>query len=84
MVEPLNKLELDRKWQRVQECKNTVLVICVPQLKVYLVDQVSLTEYEKPLQWDMGDKIQVVAYLMGDASVLGFGSVIWCQYHLVL
>ena len=42
-----------------------------------------LTEGVRPPRLQLRSMSQAVAYLMGEASILGFGSVMWSQRRLV-
>ena len=54
-----------------------------PHLKVYLLALVRLTEDQPPLRIKLRAQIQAVAYIMGDVSGLGFGTVLWGEGKLV-
>ena len=49
----------------------------VPHLKVYLLALARLNEDQAPLRRQLRAQIQAVAYIMGDVSGLGFGTVLW-------
>ena len=79
------KLEdMDGKWERLEEEYKTLLVRGVTQLRKDLEALKRLTEGEVPYRRRLRSMSQVVAYLMGDASLLGLGSVMWSQRMVVL
>ena len=80
----LNLAEMDGKWERVEEEGNNFLVRGVPFLRNYLEALKLLTEGEVYPRRCLRVMRQAVAYLMVDASGLGFGSVMWSQRRLVL
>ena len=55
----------------------------VPHLKVYLLALARLTEDQAPLRRQLRAQIQAVAYIMGDVSGLGFGTVLWGEGKFV-
>ena len=55
----------------------------VPRLKFYLLALGRITEYQSPPWRQLSLQRQAVAYLMVDASGLGFGLVLWSQEQLV-
>ena len=61
----------------------TILVMVFTQLKFDLLVLVRLTEYQAPPRRQLRAQRQAVDCLMGDASGLGFGSVLWGQGKLV-
>ena len=52
-------------------------------MKKYLKELKRLTEGKVPPRRRMRSMRQAVSYLVGDASGLGFGSVMWYQSRLV-
>ena len=79
------KLEdMDGKWERLEEEYKTLLVRGVTQLRKDLEALKRLTEGEVPYRRRLRSMSQVVAYLMGDASLLGLGLVMWSQRMVVL
>ena len=75
--------EVGGKWEGIDEAKKLILVLGVLQLKKYLLALIIRNEYQDPLQIQLRWQIQAVDYLMGDASGLGFGSVLWGQVKMV-
>ena len=59
------------------------MVMGVPCLKFYLLSLGRLTEDQTPPRRQLREQIPAVAYLMLDASGLGYGSVLWVQGKLV-
>ena len=53
------------------------------RMKFDLIALERLTEYQELLQIQLREQRQAVTYLMGYASGLGFGTVIWGQGKLV-
>ena len=60
-----------------------ILMMGVLRLKFDLLALGRLTEDQAPLQRQLRAQRQATTYLMGDASDLGFGSVLWVQEKLV-
>ena len=55
----------------------------VLRLKLYLLALGRLTDDQAPTRRQLRAQIQAVAYLMGYASGLGFGVVLWVQGEMV-
>ena len=68
----------------MEEREKMSLLKGVPTLKGYLEALGRLTNDRKPPRRKIRSKRQAVAYLMGDASGLGFGLILWVQTMLVL
>ena len=60
------------------------LVMGVLRLKGDLKASRHLTEEEKTPKLQLKEKMQTVAYIMGYARRLGFGSLVWYQRKIVL
>ena len=71
------------KWEKAEEEYKPLLVRSVHCLKIFLEALKHLTERELPPRRRLKAMRQAVAYLMGDASGLGFGLVMWYQSRLV-
>ena len=61
----------------MKEAYKPILVMKVPPLKFDLLALGRLTEDQTPQLRQLRSQRQAVAYLMGNASGLGFGSVLW-------
>ena len=81
--EKLKMAEVEGKWEGIEEADKPILVMGVPCLKFYLLVMGRLTEDQEPPWRQLMTQRQAVAYLMGYASGLGFGSVLWVQGKLV-
>ena len=73
-----------RKLHNMEVGDNTYLVKYLPRLRDDLKALNQLKEEENPPRRKLRSKRKAVDYLMGDASGLGFGSVIWSQRRLAL
>ena len=75
--------EVEGKWERMEEANKITLVMGVTRLIFYLLSLVELNEDQTPPWRQLREQRQAVAYLMGDASGLGFGLVLWGQGKIV-
>ena len=71
--------ELEGKYYEVEESENPKLLKRVPQLRNDLYALGRLMEALKSPKRQIRAGRQVVVYLMGDTSGLGFGSILWGQ-----
>ena len=67
----------------IEEADKTTLLMVVKHLKFYLLTLGILNEDQTQPQRKLKAQRQSSAYIMGDASGLGFGSVLWGQGKLV-
>ena len=67
------------KWEGMEEVNKPNMVIVVPRLRGYLLALVILKKDKVSLRKQLTVQRQVLAYLMGDASWVGFVSVLWGQ-----
>ena len=74
---------MDGKWDRAEEEDKPLIVRSVPRPKKDLEALKCLTEGKLPPMRQLRSMRQVVAYLMGDASGLGFEFFVWSQIRLV-
>ena len=74
---------MEGKWEAREEAGKPILVMGVPHLNVYLLALVRLTEDQAPICRQLRAQIQAVAYIMGDVSGLGFGTVLWGEGKFV-
>ena len=75
--------EVEGKWERIEYADKPTLVMGVPPLEFDLIALGRLTEDQTPPQRQLRAQRQADAYIMGDASGLGFGLVLWGQGKLV-
>ena len=74
--------DLEGKWDRTEEIDKTILVKGVPRMGDNLVVLGRLTHLINPPRRQLRAGRQAVDYLMDDASVLGFGLVLWGQRRI--
>ena len=79
----LKLAELEGKWDSAEEVNKPRLLKGVPHMRDDIVALGKLTEAENPPRIQLREGRQDVAYLMGDAIGIGFGSVLWEQGKLV-
>lgn len=77
--EKINMDKLEGKLLGIYEAYKLNLVMGVLQLKQDLIALGRLIKYQVPPQRQWRVQRQAVAYLIGDASGSGFGSVLWWQ-----
>ena len=75
--------EVEWKWEGIEESDKPILVMGVTRLKFYLLALGRLTEDQAQPRKKLRVQRQAVAYLIGYASGLGFGSVLLGQGKLV-
>ena len=73
----MNMAKLYGKWEGMEELNKPNLVIGVPRLRLYILALGMLTKGKVPPRRHLTMKRQALAYLMGDASGVGFGYVLW-------
>ena len=71
--------EVEGKWEMLEEAEKPTLVMGVTHLKFDLLALGKLTEDQAPPRRQLRDQRQYVSYIMGDASGLGIGLVLWGQ-----
>ena len=69
--------EIDRKWEGMEEFNKPMLMMAVLHLRGDLLTLGRLTKYKVPPRRPVRSQRHAMAYLMGDAGRLGFGSVLW-------
>ena len=79
----LNMADVEGKWQGIEDADKTILVMGVPRLKFDLIAMGILNEYQTVPQRKLREQRLAVTYIMGDASALRFGLVLWGQGKLV-
>ena len=75
--------EIDIKREGIKKLNNPKLFIEVPQLRGYLRSLGRLNEYQLPPWRKLRVQRQAVVYIMGNAIVLGFVSVLWGQGKII-
>ena len=75
---------MEDKWGWVEDLDTPIFVKIVPRLGYDLVALGRLTEAIKPPRRQIREGRQALAYLMSDASRLGFVSFMWGQRRLAL
>ena len=76
-------VEVEGEWEGIEEADQPTLVMGFPRMKYDLLALGRLNEDLILPQRQLRAQRQSVAYLMGDASGLGFGLVVWSQGKLV-
>ena len=82
--EELKIVEMEGKWYGVEESDNPKLIKRLPLLGNNLDALGRLTDAVKKPRRQLRAGRQAAAYLMGDASGTGFGSVLWGRGRLSL
>ena len=77
--EEVKMAKLYVKWGGVEEVNKPNMVIGVPRFRGYLLAIGGFTKETVPLRRQLTLQRQALAYLMGDASWVGFVSVLWGQ-----
>ena len=72
------------KWEGMEEVNKPNMVIVVPRLRGYLLALGSLKKEKVSLIKQLTVQRQVLVYCMGDASGVGFGTVLWGQGRMIL
>ena len=72
------------KWEGMAEVNKPNMVIVVPRLRGYLLALGILKKEKVSLRKQLTVQRQVLAYLMVDASWVGFVSVLWGQGIMIL
>ena len=67
----------------VEEVNKPNMVIGVPCLRLYILALGRLKKKKLPPRRHLTVQRQALAYLMGDASGVGFGSVLWGQGRII-
>ena len=67
------------KWEGMAEVNKPNMVIVVPRLRGYILALGILKKEKASLRKRLTLQRQVLAYLMVDASWVGFGTVLWGQ-----
>ena len=78
----LKIVDMEGKWDRVEESNKPKLVNGVQQLGNNLYELGRFMEELKPLKRHLRAGKKAVAYLMGHTSGLGFSAVLWGQGRL--
>ena len=67
----------------MEEVNKPNMVIGVPRLRGYLLALGSLNKEKVTQQRKLTVQRQILVYLMGDASGVGFGTVLWGQGRMI-
>ena len=78
----LNIAEVKGNWERIEEAYKPTLVMGFKRIKFDLLALGRLTYEQTPLHIQLRMQRKAVACLMGHASGLGFGLVLWVQGNL--
>ena len=72
------------KWEGIEEVIKPNIMIGVPCLRGYLLAPGRLKKGKVTPRIKLTVQRQALAYLMGNASGVGFGSVLWGQGRMIL
>ena len=80
----LNMAKLYGKWEGIEEVIKINIVIGVPCLRGYLLAPGRLKKGKVTPRRNLTVQRQALAYLMGNDSGAGFGSMLWGQGRMIL